>query len=107
MVEIPGEAFSSMDGEQKDSQISDAASAMAKKRWAVLSEDERKAAMEKARAERQRKTSKARRREIASAAAMARWAKARAAKKAGQPPSEPKPSTDTRGHSKRNPKPKP
>jgi len=74
-----------MDGEKKkDSQISDAASAMAKKRWADLSEEERKAAMEKARAERQRQVSKARRREIASAAAKARWKKARAEGKQGE-----------------------
>jgi TRAP-type C4-dicarboxylate transport system substrate-binding protein len=77
-------------GEEK-SAISVAASAMGKKRWADLSEDERKAAMEKARSERQRQLSKARRREIASTAAKARWAKARAAKQADETADEPKP----------------
>lgn len=71
-----------MDGEKKAGEISIAASAMGRKRWEGLSADERKAAMEKARAERQRKLSKARRREIASTAAKARWAKAGEAKPA-------------------------
>lgn len=74
-----------MDGEKTESEISIAASAMGKKRWADLSEEDRKAAMEKARAERQRQLSKARRREIASTAAKARWAKARAAKQTDKP----------------------
>ncbi len=69
---------------KEDNEISIAASAMGKKRWADSSEAERNAAMEKARAERQRKLSKTRRREIASAAAKARWAKARAAKQTGK-----------------------
>jgi hypothetical protein len=69
---------------EKDDEISIAASAMGKKRWADSSEDQRNAAMEKARAERQRKVSKTRRREIASLAANARWAKVRSAKDAGQ-----------------------
>jgi hypothetical protein len=69
---------------KEDDEISIAASAMGKKRWANSSEVERNAAMEKARAERQRKTSKAQRREIASTAAKARWAKARAANETGQ-----------------------
>jgi hypothetical protein len=69
-----------MGSEEKATEISIAASAMGKKRWADLSEKQRNAAMEKARAERQRKLSKARRREIASVAAQARWAKVRAAK---------------------------
>jgi hypothetical protein len=69
---------------KKGIDISIAASAMGKKRWAGLSEGLRKAAMEKARAERQRKLSKAQRREIASTAAKARWAKTRAAKEAGK-----------------------
>jgi len=74
-----------MGSEEKHSDISIAASAMGKKRWADLSEEQRNAAMEKARAERQRKLSKARRREIASVAAKARWAKARAAKQTDKP----------------------
>jgi hypothetical protein len=67
-----------MGSEKKDTDISSAASAMGKKRWADLTEEQRNAAMEKARAERQRKLSRAQRREIASVAAKARWAKARA-----------------------------
>jgi hypothetical protein len=74
-----------MGSEKKDTDISIAASAMGKKRWADLSEEQRNATMEKARAERQRKLSKARRREIASVAAKARWAKARAAKQTDKP----------------------
>ena len=70
---------------KKRAEISIAASAMGKKRWADSSEAERNAAMEKARAERQRKLSKTRRREIASAAAKARWAKTRAAKQTAKP----------------------
>jgi hypothetical protein len=65
---------------KKRDEISIAASAMGKKRWADSSEEQRNAAMEKARSERQRKLSKAQRREIASLAAKARWAKTRAAK---------------------------
>jgi hypothetical protein len=71
---------------KKRDEISIAASAMGKKRWADSSEEQRNAAMEKARAERQRKVSKMRRREIASLAAKARWAKTRAAK---QQPTKP------------------
>jgi TRAP-type C4-dicarboxylate transport system substrate-binding protein len=71
--------------ERKDIDISSAASAMSKKRWASLSEEERNAAMEKARAARQRKLSKARRVEIARLAVNARWAKARAAKHTEKP----------------------
>jgi len=67
---------------RKDIDLSSAASAMSKKRWASLTEEQRKAAMEKARAARQRKVSKVRRVEIARLAVNARWAKARAAKKA-------------------------
>jgi hypothetical protein len=70
---------------KKRDEISIAASAMGKKRWADSSEEQRNAAMEKARAERQRKLSKARRREIASLAAKARWAKTRAAKQPAKP----------------------
>ncbi|MGD0290738.1 MAG: hypothetical protein ABSC63_13915 [Candidatus Binataceae bacterium] len=73
-----------MGSEEKETNISIAASAMGKKRWADLSEEQRNAAMEKARAERQRKLSKARRREIASVAAKARWAKVRAAEQTGK-----------------------
>ena len=69
-----------MASREKDTEISSAARAMGKKRWAGLSEEERKTAMEKARAARQRKLSKARRLEIARAAAKARWAKAREGK---------------------------
>lgn len=69
-----------MDRKTTNADVSSAASAMARKRWADLSEEQRKAAMEKARAERQRKLSKARRLEIARAAAKARWAKAREGK---------------------------
>ena len=65
--------------------VASAASAMAKKRWASLSEQERKAAMDKARAARQRKVSKERRREIARGAAKARWAKAGAVKQTEKP----------------------
>ena len=74
-----------MRSEEKDTDISIAASAMGKKRWADLTEEQRNAAMEKARAERQRKLSKARRREIARVAAKARWAKARAGKQTDKP----------------------
>jgi hypothetical protein len=81
-----------MDGEKTENEISVAASAIGKKRWVDLSEDERKAAMEKARAERQRQLSKTRRREIASMAAKARWAKARAAEQTADTADEPKPS---------------
>ena len=64
--------------------ISSAASKMGKKRWAGLSEEQRKIAMEKARAARQRKLTKTRRLEIARAAAEARWAKARASNSIGE-----------------------
>jgi hypothetical protein len=74
-----------MGSEKKNTDISIAASAMGKKRWADLTEEQRNAAMEKARAERQRKLSKAQRREIASVAAKARWAKARAAERTDKP----------------------
>jgi TRAP-type C4-dicarboxylate transport system substrate-binding protein len=73
-----------MGKETKDADLSSAASAMSKKRWASLTEDERKAAMEKARAARQRKLSKARRVEIARQAVNARWAKVRASKQTGE-----------------------
>lgn len=69
-----------MASERKNIDVSEAASAMSKKRWASLTEEQRKAAMEKARAARQRKLSKARRVEIARLAVNARWAKARASK---------------------------
>jgi TRAP-type C4-dicarboxylate transport system substrate-binding protein len=74
-----------MDRKTMDIDLSSAASAMSKKRWSALSEEQRKAAMDKARAERQRKVSKTRRLEIAKAAAKARWAKAHASKPAGEP----------------------
>lgn len=89
-------------GEEKNT-ISLAASAMGKKRWADLSEDERKAAMEKARSERQRQLSKARRREIASTAAKARWAKARAAEQTAETAAEPKASAGSSRRGKRKP----
>jgi hypothetical protein len=92
-----------MDEEKKDREISIAASAMGKKRWADLSEEDRKAAMEKARAERQRQLSKARRREIASTAAKARWAKARAAKQT-ETAEEPKASAGSGRRGKRKSK---
>jgi hypothetical protein len=52
-----------MDDGEKDPEVSNAANVMGKKRWADMSEDQRKAAMKKAPAERQRKVPKKRRRE--------------------------------------------
>jgi hypothetical protein len=93
-----------MERKRTDANVSSAASAMAKKRWSELSEDQRKAAMEKARAERQRKTSKAQRSEIARAAAKARWAKARASKPASASAGAPKRSSGTSQRHERKPK---
>jgi len=79
-----------MESKTTDIDISSAASAMGKKRWAGLSEEQRNAAMEKARAERQRKLTKAQRSEIARGAVEARWKKWREE----HPESDRKPQTD-------------
>jgi len=66
-----------------------------------MSEEQRKAAMDNPRAERQRKLTKKRRREIAVAAAKARWAKVRAAKEAGEKADEAKDSAPSGRRRKR------
>lgn len=90
-----------MDDSDKDPEVSNAASVMGKKRWADMSEEQRKVAMEKARAERQRKVPKKRRREIAVAAINARWARVRAAKEAGEKADEAKDSAPSGRRRKR------
>jgi hypothetical protein len=89
---------------RKDIDISKAASAMSKKRWDSLTEEERKAAMEKARTARQRNLSKARRVEIARLAVNVRWAKARALKQSHESAEQLKGSSGSSHTRKRKPK---
>ena len=78
--------------------------ASAAARWG-FKQDEREASAEKPTGM-EGESAKARRREIASLAAKARWAKAHEAKQAGEPAGEAKRSTGSHGRSKgRKPKP--
>ena len=88
----------------KDIDISSAASAMSKKRWASLTEKERKAAMEKARTARQKKVSKARRIEIARLAVNARWARAKMLRQSSESTEKSKSSSSPSHTRKRKPK---